>query len=73
MLLKAQNHEVNRVWEESVRQLAEAFVKTWRENKQWGNFVNVTTGSIAVYNTTSGAMAIGGLALAATISRIHFT
>jgi hypothetical protein len=48
-----------------VQQLADAFVKTWRHNGQWGNFVNIMTGEVAVYNSTGGASAIGGLALAA--------
>ena len=52
-------------WEESVQALADAFVTTWKKNGQWGNFVNIDTGEVAVYNTTGGAMAIGGLALAA--------
>ncbi len=56
-------------WEQSVRQLADAFVITWEKNGQWGNFVNIDTGEVAVYNTTGGAMAIGGLALAADYFR----
>lgn len=51
-------------WESRVRALADAFVKTWREEGTWGNYLNIETGRVAVYNTTGGAMAIGGLALA---------
>jgi hypothetical protein len=40
-------------------------VNTWQRHGQWGNYVNHETGDIAIYNSTSGAMAIGGLALAA--------
>jgi len=66
MLLKAQGHGevIKPVWEQSIRKLAQAFVKTWKRYGQWGNYVNHETGEIAIYNSTSGAMAIGGLALA---------
>ena len=66
MLLQAQGHEkeINLDWEKSVKALSDAFVSTWKKYGQWGNFVNNKTGEIAVYNTTSGVMAIGGLALA---------
>ena len=67
MLLKAQGHAaaIKPAWELSVKQLAQAFVNTWKRHGQWGNYVNHETGDIAIYNSTSGAMAIGGLALAA--------
>lgn len=52
-------------WEARVRGLADAFVKTWKKEGTWGNYLDLATGRIAVYNTTGGAMAIGGLALAA--------
>lgn len=53
-------------WEQDVRRLADAFVRTWEEEEgTWGNYVHVETGKVAVYGTSGGAMAIGGLALAA--------
>jgi len=66
MLLKAQGNAaaIKPGWEQSVNQLAKAFVNTWEKHGQWGNYVNHETGDIAIYNTTSGATAIGGLALA---------
>jgi hypothetical protein len=66
MLLKAQGHsgEINAEWERRVKLLADAFVSTWRKNGTWGNFLNNRTGEIAVYGTSGGVMAIGGLALA---------
>ena len=66
MVLKAQGNasDIKPEWEQSVKQLAHAFVITWKKYGQWGNYVNHETGAIAVYNTTSGATAIGGLALA---------
>jgi hypothetical protein len=67
LLLKAQGHAavIKPAWEQSVKRLAQAFVNTWQRHGQWGNYVNHETGDIAIYNSTSGAMAIGGLALAA--------
>ncbi len=67
MLLKAQGRAgaIKPAWERATRRLAQAFADTWQRDGQWGNFLNNQTGAVAVYNTTSGAMAIGGLALAA--------
>lgn len=56
--------EISPAWESAVRNLADAFVKTWRSEGTWGNYVDLDDGSVAVYNTTGGAMAVGGLALA---------
>lgn len=66
-LLKVQGraNSIRPEWEMNIKRLAQAFVNTWRNDGQWGNFVNIQTGEVAVYNTTSGASAIGGLALAA--------
>lgn len=66
MLLEAQGNSstINKSWKESVIKLADAFCKTWKKEGEWGNFVNNKSGDVVVYNTTSGAAAIGGLALA---------
>lgn len=66
MVLKAQGNSsaIKPEWEKAINQLAQAFVNTWKKHGQWGNYLNHETGDIAVYNTTSGATAIGGLALA---------
>ena len=56
---------IRKQWEDDVQRLADAFVKTWDEEGTWGNYLYVETGKVAIFNTTSGAMAIGGLALAA--------
>ena len=65
-LLKAQGRSkaIKSEWELSIKRLAQAFAYTWGKYGQWGNFVNNQTGAIAVYNSTSGASAIGGMALA---------
>jgi hypothetical protein len=66
MILKAQGNSsaIKPEWEKAVNQLAQAFVSTWEKYGQWGNYINYETGEIAVYNTSSGVTAIGGLALA---------
>ena len=57
-------HLIRKEWEEAVRRLADAFVRTWRDCGTWGNYVDVESGKVALYNTTGGAMAVAGLALA---------
>ena len=66
MLLKAQNKAdaINPEWEKSIMRLADAFVHTWNTCGELGNYINVETGDVEVYNTTSGTMAVAGLALA---------
>ena len=64
MLMKQQGHAIKHEWEQSVRRLADAFVRTWKQEGQWGNFVDNQSGRIVVYNTSGGVMAIAGLALA---------
>lgn len=65
-LLKRQGHAgaIRPEWEQEVRRLADAFVRTWEKQGTWGNYVHVETGDVAVFRTTGGAMAVGGLALA---------
>ena len=66
MLLKKQGKGdlIDPTWENSVQHLAEAFVNTWNKHGVLGNYVNVETGDVEVYNSASGAMAAAGLALA---------
>lgn len=66
MLLQAQGKEadISPLWEKHIRRLADAFVSTWEKYGTWGNYLEVETGNVAVYNTTSGAMAPAALALA---------
>lgn len=67
MLLKAQGRAdaIKPQWEAHIKRLANAFVTTWRQEGQWGSHVHNRTGRVAVFNTSGGVMAIGGLALAA--------
>lgn len=65
MLLKesGRGSEIDPAWESDVRKLADAFVNTWEKEGTWGNYIYVESGDVAVYNTTSGAMTVAGLAL----------
>jgi hypothetical protein len=51
-------------WEQATKHLAQAFVKTWEKNGEFGNYLNATTGEIIIFNSTSGAIAPAGLVLA---------
>ena len=66
MLMKKQGHgkEIKPEWENRIRRLADAFVNTWKKHGTWGNYLNVATGDVAIFNTSGGAMAPAGLALA---------
>lgn len=65
-LLKAQGRggAIKPEWEAAMKKLADAMVATWKKDGQWGKLINVNTGEVGEYNTTGGAMIIGGLALA---------
>ena len=67
LLFKEQGYanQINKKWEESAKKLAEAFVKTWKKYGQFGQYVDPQSGKIAVFNSTAGALAPAGLALAA--------
>lgn len=66
MLLKEQGYgkEIKPELEKSARRLAEAFVATWNKYGQFGQYIDPETGEIAVFNSTAGAIAPAGLALA---------
>ncbi|MGF7231650.1 hypothetical protein, partial [Arachidicoccus sp.] len=66
MLLKAQGQGsfIKPEWENAARKLAQAFVNTWKKYGQFGQYIVPETGEIAVFNSTAGAIAPAGLALA---------
>lgn len=66
LLLRAQRHAdlIKPEWETAARRLAQAFVRTWKKEGEFGNYVHPDTGEIVIFNSTSGAMAPAGLALA---------
>ncbi|MCL5670457.1 MAG: hypothetical protein M1423_04050 [Acidobacteria bacterium] len=65
-IFKAQGYSdlIKPAWEQSARRLAQAFVNTWKESGEFGQYLDPATGEIAVYNSTGGAVAPAGLALA---------
>jgi hypothetical protein len=67
MLLKAQGYAsvIKPEWELAANKLAQAFVNTWKKYGEFGQYIVPETGEIAVFNSTAGAIAPGGLALAA--------
>lgn len=66
LLLKAQGHGdlIKPEWQQAARRLAQAFVRTWNKEGEFGNYVHPETGEVVIFNSTSGAAAPGGLALA---------
>ncbi|MEK0315736.1 hypothetical protein [Cohnella sp. 56] len=50
-------------WLQGLRKLADAFVRLWDTNGQFGQWVDHDTGELLVGGSAGGAMAIGGLAL----------
>lgn len=52
-------------WEDAAARLAMAFVNTWKTYGEFGQYIEPETGNIAVFNSTAGAIAPAGLAMAA--------
>jgi hypothetical protein len=67
MLLRAQGFEniIKPEWELAAEKLADAFSNTWKKYGEFGQYIVPETGQIAVFNSTAGAIAPGGLAIAA--------
>ncbi|WP_316838210.1 hypothetical protein [Pedobacter nutrimenti] len=56
--------EIKPKWEEATKKLAQAFVNTWKKDGQFGQYIVPETGEVAVFNSTAGAIAPAGLAVA---------
>jgi len=67
LLFRAQGIEnmIKPEWESAAKKLAAAFADTWQKNGQFGQYITPETGNIAVFNSTAGAVAPAGLAIAA--------
>jgi len=67
MVLREQgNHSFIRTsWERAARNLAQAFVNTWNNNGELGQYVDPENGEIVIFNSTAAAIVPAGLALAA--------
>ena len=63
-LMKRQGIAVKPVWENGTRGVADAFVKLWKNNRQFGQFVDSQTGEIAVGGSASGGLAPAALVFA---------
>ncbi|WP_316838518.1 hypothetical protein [Pedobacter gandavensis] len=65
-LLKAQGYasNVKATWENAAEKLAAAFVRNWKKDGEFGQFIAPETGEIAVFNSTAGAIVPAGLAMA---------
>ncbi|MCU7552214.1 hypothetical protein OCK74_24055 [Chitinophagaceae bacterium LB-8] len=66
MLFRAQGYGsmIKPEWEESAKKLAAAFTRTWKQHGEFGQYIIPETGEVAVFNSTAGAIAPAGLALA---------
>lgn len=62
--LESDGETVPEHWKSSLRKHADAFVRLWEQEGQFGHFVDVETGEICIGNSTAGAIVCGGLALA---------
>lgn len=56
-------------WRDGTRGVCDAFVKVWKKNRQFGQFVDSITGEIRVGGSTSAAIAPAALVLAAEFFR----
>jgi hypothetical protein len=66
MLLREQGNGsfIRTNWETAARNLARAFVNTWNNNGELGQYVDPRNGEIAIFNSTAAAIVPAGLALA---------
>jgi hypothetical protein len=65
MLMKKAEIPVKESWRNGTRKVAEAFVKLWNDEGQFGQFVDNVSGEIQVGGSTSGAIVPAALMLAA--------
>ena len=65
-LLKAQGKgdRIKPAWESAAKRLANAFCRTWAKNHEFGQYLDPVSGTIGVYNSSGGVVAIGALAQA---------
>ena len=64
-LMEKLNLPAKAAWREGTRRVCDAFVSLWKQNHQFGQFVDALTGKIIVGGSTSGAIIPAALALAA--------
>lgn len=64
MLMKKQGIQVDPLWEECTKGVADCFIKIWNKEKQFGQFVDDTNGAVVIGGSTSGAIIPAALCLA---------
>lgn len=62
--MESEGETVPTHWKAALQKQADAFVRLWDREGQFGQFVDVETGEICIGNSTAGAIVCGGLALA---------
>ena len=62
--LESEGEVIPAHWKSAMQKQADAFVRLWEREGQFGHFVDVETGEICIGNSTAGAIVCGGLALA---------
>lgn len=65
LLLEKRGEAVPDTWKAGARRCADAFVQTWKQFGQWGQFVSERTGDVLVGNSAAAGIAPGALMLAA--------
>ncbi len=63
-LMKRQGIAIKPLWENGTRGVADAFVKLWQQNHQFGQFVDSQSGEIAVGGSSGAGLAPAALMLA---------
>jgi hypothetical protein len=66
MLMERKNIEVKKLWKDKTIGVADAFVRLWNKEKQFGQFVDSNTGEIVVGGSTSAAIVPAALVLASS-------
>ena len=66
MLMEQKRIEVKPSWKEGTKQVADAFVRLWNKERQFGQFVDNLTGEVIVGGSTSGAIVPAAMTLAAS-------
>jgi hypothetical protein len=61
LLMQDRNYEIPAKFIDGARKIADAFVRLWEKYEQFGQFVDLETGEIAVGGSTSGAIVPAGL------------
>jgi hypothetical protein len=64
MAMESRKITVKDTWKTSAKGVADAFVKTWNNDGQFGNFIDSQTGKVAVGGSASGGIVPAALALA---------